>query len=1136
MPVLVCDQCKLQFSEPPTNRKMTSCPTCGAAVIIPAGSTTPPLPGSAGNSPKRTAPPPLQATVFEPNPPVSPKPKPAAPPKPPVSAPRPAPRPQQANQGKKSSLPLLLGIGFFLMIGAVAAGTAVWYFGFRKTTEVVKDEPKKEEPAPAPEPKETQAEFPKIQYGPPPRVEGNDIYKLLLPSTVLISTKKGIGSGVLVCQYPPLVVTNNHVVGTERSVEVQFPRFAQNGQVIKDKGLYTRSAGSRVILGRVLDISATQDLALIELEYVPDSAKPVPFAADSAQPLERVYGIGASSFDLNTLWQAHEGAVRQVMPRQKLFKSSPLHCRLMVSQQPTFFGDSGGPIVNANLQLVAVVQGGMPAEGELVRDGKGKPVVQVDTREGMALNVDVSEIREFVDGVYRRNYSGSFPLAPPIFEAGIVPPPPDETLTVGDYIRIFRGGDPAQVRLAMDRLIFRGGQSVTPLKDLLEDPKVRNRWAQALFVLEKIGDPAADAMDVAVTKLKVDDADIQIAALRYFAAMGRQARKHVPKMIAAGATSNQAIRNAIDMTVSKLGPYTREDEKLLLGDGNDTSADLRGLRARLIPELEIPEEDRANLLAKYFKDPEKVVRADAALAIGKKDKENRDKFPRQDILRLAIPLLEDRDMMVRNAARQTLFNMGRLEVADLQYLKPYFESQSEHVHNFILTQVKDFGEKATPLVPELGKSLKINDENTKILALNAIIAVGRQLESLTPDIIPISRHDNPMLRVLALTILHRIGKDQPGVLSAFFDRLSDNDIAKEPPKSLKDQASASLTKPSGRRRQIRDLLPSTDTETRMWSVALDLLDQMLPLKSKASIDEVKQYLQRTEKRSILAQFVAATAIADATNVADPLAKAALPELVAALPTIEQVNSWPPLTTLRTPKSASEADFIRDIMELECLNRLCDAIGNCGESAQAAAPKLADLAIYKVIEDRAKSPLSPEWRLNHMVRRAALKALGRMGKAAEPALPSVQKLLSTELDPEMNKIGVEAVGEIGPPAAKLVSNFLPLFMKNRPDLNILLQNSIQKVGPMGAEPLVKYLTEYDVGWRKNVAPFRDEMLKAFGCLDGLAKLGPDGLSPSQRDAFVKNVLNGMRAEAMTGKNKNPEIQARTNILIGMYGKK
>src|SRR5262249_31360318 len=149
---------------------------------------------------------------------------------------------------------------------------------------------------------------------PTPKLEGNDIYKLLLPATVMVRTNNALGSGVLICRDPNLIVTNHHVVSDLATVRVFFPEFTEAGQAIRERSFYDENDAKLAIRGRVLERDKTRDLAVVEVDRVPENSQPVPLAKKSADELDRVFGIGGSSADLNSLWQANEGSVRQVLP------------------------------------------------------------------------------------------------------------------------------------------------------------------------------------------------------------------------------------------------------------------------------------------------------------------------------------------------------------------------------------------------------------------------------------------------------------------------------------------------------------------------------------------------------------------------------------------------------------------------------------------------------------------------------------------------------------------------------------------------------------------------------------------------------------------------------------------------------
>jgi HEAT repeat protein len=858
---------------------------------------------------------------------------------------------------------------------------------------------------------------------------------------------------------------------------VFFPEFTEKGQVIRERSYYEENRARLGIRGRVLDRDKTKDLAVVEVDRVPENAQAVPLAKESAKELDRVYGIGGSSADLNALWQAHEGSVRQILPPVDGFGS--LHCRLMISQQPTYHGDSGGPIVNNGVELVAIVQGGLPVKGEVIRDRQGKPVILVEGREGMALNVDVEEIREMVNKVYRLNFVGTFPEPPPLHEPGIVPPPDDEKYTAQDYVQILREGDPTQARIAVDRLIHLGAQSVGPLRDMLDDPKAAARWPQALTALEKIGEPAADAMDVASRRLSSENPAVRIAAVRYLAAMGHPARKHVPAIIQAARGNDSSVKVACEKAVIELGPFGKDDLPTILGKGDDKDANVRGLRARLLVEMDLEQAEKVRLMDPFFKDSSSVVRADATRAVCKPDK-----FPRPDVYRLVIPFLGDSDYSVRSAARESLFNMGRVEVADLDPLRPFFASDSAEVHYYLLQRVRPLGERAAPIIPELGKSLNYANDEVKFEAIQTALAIGRDLKVLTKDFVALSRHEKPAFRWAAVQCLKQIGKDEPGVLAAMFERLSDGGEVAAPPRNLVDLIGTSFKDSKDKVRLIADLPPVNPKSPPVWQFTTVLLNQMRPFNTEAQVKEIREFLKPLEKRSMYAQFYAAMAIAESGTAA----RVALDDLLTTLANKDKVTDH------------------------EIRAKLCEALGNCGQEASRGAKLLGEFATMKISEDKGRSPGDPEMVKNNMVRGAALKALGKLGPGAKDALVELVKLADPYYSGPIIEEVVKTLGNIGPAAVEAVPNLMDLFLNANMTQRDLLVDTMKKIGPGALPPIVDFLPKFEKNWRENSGPFKDQLLKAKGCVECVIAIGPTGLSAEQRTKLIDG-LKAIRARAV-----------------------
>jgi hypothetical protein len=221
------------------------------------------------------------------------------------------------------------------------------------------------------------------------------VYKDTLPSTTWIITKvDGVtskGTGVLVDAEKKLVVTNFHVVGEARTAIVFFPDL-RDGQPIVTPRHYTENytqyqsdlsnEKSLGILGFIRAVDRKRDLALVELSRLPEHAKAIKFAEKSVEGGEEIQSVGnpASS---QALWVYTSGTVRSVYPKKLITNAGEHEFKVVETQSPINEGDSGGPVVNAAGELVAITQA-YTNNGRLV-----------------SYSVDVSEVRKFLESPWK---------------------------------------------------------------------------------------------------------------------------------------------------------------------------------------------------------------------------------------------------------------------------------------------------------------------------------------------------------------------------------------------------------------------------------------------------------------------------------------------------------------------------------------------------------------------------------------------------------------------------------------------------------------------------------------------------------------------------------------------------------------
>lgn len=188
------------------------------------------------------------------------------------------------------------------------------------------------------------------------------------------------GSGWLVDKGRRLMITNQHVVSNLDPVYVIFPEY-DDEDVIRDIDHYLQKAPR--IAARVILSDPARDLAVIQLESLPAGIESLPLAPRSPRAGERLHSLGNPEGEM---WLYTEGRVRGVSVKTFYNDDAFLgtvrrRCKVVENQSPTNHGDSGGPVINDQGQIVAVVQGGK-ANANLLH-----------------YFIDVSEVRAFMKQV-----------------------------------------------------------------------------------------------------------------------------------------------------------------------------------------------------------------------------------------------------------------------------------------------------------------------------------------------------------------------------------------------------------------------------------------------------------------------------------------------------------------------------------------------------------------------------------------------------------------------------------------------------------------------------------------------------------------------------------------------------------------
>jgi S1-C subfamily serine protease len=207
------------------------------------------------------------------------------------------------------------------------------------------------------------------------------IFRQAAPAVVLIKTKEGSGSGVVL--QDGSVLTNRHVVEGIGQVQMFFkPDDMTNDQ----QAMETRS-------GTVKFVDRQRDLAIVAPYSLPNNFKFLKISTrDDAEVGSDVYAIG---HPLGYAWTFTQGIISGV----RTIKTESEHYTAVQTQTPINPGNSGGPLLNSEGEVVGI--------NTWVRDISNIEKKQVDgedlaiSRPAQGLNFAVSarDLRGFLSDV-----------------------------------------------------------------------------------------------------------------------------------------------------------------------------------------------------------------------------------------------------------------------------------------------------------------------------------------------------------------------------------------------------------------------------------------------------------------------------------------------------------------------------------------------------------------------------------------------------------------------------------------------------------------------------------------------------------------------------------------------------------------
>jgi S1-C subfamily serine protease len=164
------------------------------------------------------------------------------------------------------------------------------------------------------------------------------LYQTVSPGVVTILTSTGLGSG-WVYSTDGYIVTNAHVVGTEKKVEVDFP-------------------GGTKVYGNVVGLDQNTDLAVVQVSVPAGQLHPLSLGdSDSLKVGQSVSAIGDPLLMTGSMTTGIVSAVGRSLPSHAQASGGSYYAAGDIIQTDALInpGNSGGPLLNLDGQVVGVV-------------------------------------------------------------------------------------------------------------------------------------------------------------------------------------------------------------------------------------------------------------------------------------------------------------------------------------------------------------------------------------------------------------------------------------------------------------------------------------------------------------------------------------------------------------------------------------------------------------------------------------------------------------------------------------------------------------------------------------------------------------------------------------------------------------
>jgi HEAT repeat protein len=448
---------------------------------------------------------------------------------------------------------------------------------------------------------------------PPPSMKGPDIVT---------------GSGSLIDRKHRLILTNVHVVGRANNVIIHFPTHKDN-KLIVNKDAYMAMPG---IKGTVVMKQEKADIALIQLEKLPNNVAVLPMSMKGARPAQEVHSMGNPGAS-KALWRYSPGKVRGEPYADKWKVLDDLENRVvnydavkLETDSAINSGDSGGPLVDSRCVLVGVTH------------------ASNITAQNMSIFIDVSECRTLITNFYKSKGETWVPEPEPRGEEEIARIPElIKKLSHKDFaVRLNAiqalGNLGAEATLAFEPLFKAMKDTNSVVKNAVGDalekvPPHKNDLPmlcqtfqnaqepmdvrlQAVKCVSKLGPNAKSALPMLTQQIKEGDQNLRLTAFTAMIAIGPE-EKDVPILVESLKSADPEFRRLAGEALAKMGPQAKPAIPALLANLKGKDKALRLVAMRALQAIGPDAKEAVPLLTEVMQESDTELAMTAAVALGK---------------------------------------------------------------------------------------------------------------------------------------------------------------------------------------------------------------------------------------------------------------------------------------------------------------------------------------------------------------------------------------------------------------------------------------------------------------------------------------------------------------------------------------